>query len=478
MMQKYLCKACFLCFLLIYFLIFTFLLPIAYIYMRILAKRNQQYIKHNREKFANYHNNIAYNKKYINKYILIHAASVGETMASVCLIDQIAKHLIAHCDHATEDIQNNQDHNINDNLAHQYRFFILISNNTFTGHEIAKKLFLKNEYLYGDKTPCIQLIYSPFDHPVVLNKFYSHFNIVLALIIETEIWPFTILIAKQLKIPVWLVNARLSPHAILRYQRLSCIFMPIFNQMERILCQNKNVKDNFTSLGVDILCEDYGNIKFDITVTQDQKILINQFGLMLGDNKFKKKLVIFASTRGEEEEICLLIAQQQKSTSDRFIFIIAPRHPKRFLYVESLLKKHNIQYQNKSSNQPIKSDTLVILGDSVGEMYAYYYHADIAVIGGSFNGYGGQNPIEPIYFAKPVIFGQSMYNFSLVANDILQFKCGIQLLSMEQCFAIMIQILNNKNNEYQQLVNGTYQFIDKYKGASKKIFNQIVKSIS
>ena len=93
-----------------------------------------------------------------------------------------------------------------------------------------------------------------------------------------------------------------------------------------------------------------------------------------------------------------------------------PRHPERFIELENLLIRNKITYCKRSENKRIDSATKVMLGDSMGEMLAYYALSYFVIIGGSFKEFYGQNPIEAIYMNKPVIFGSSMFNFADVAK--------------------------------------------------------------
>ena len=125
-------------------------------------------------------------------------------------------------------------------------------------------------------------------------------------------------------------------------------------------------------------------------------------------------------------------------------------------------------------NQEIKSQTKIFLGDSLGEMFAYYAVADLAVIGGSFLPLGGQNLIEAIYLHKPVLFGPSMFNFSEIAANALADKCAIQVSNPDECF-VTIKRLFHDAAEYATLTSNCETFITRYQGASVAIVKQIEK---
>ena len=109
-------------------------------------------------------------------------------------------------------------------------------------------------------------------------------------------------------------------------------------------------------------------------------------------------------------------------------------------------------------------------------MLAYYAISDIAVIGGSFGGFGGQNPIEAIFMYKPVIFGDSMYNFTTVANDAVASECAIQVTNMNECMNKLTCILSD-NVWYDKLKDNCQAFIDQYQGASQRVLEIMQKHL-
>ena len=184
------------------------------------------------------------------------------------------------------------------------------------------------------------------------------------------------------------------------------------------------------------------------------------------------KVITFASTRDGEEELIL----DNLDFSEDVVYLIIPRHPERFTELENLLIERNVNYQKRSDGNLIKPETKVVIGDSMGEMLAYYAISYLAIIGGSFKDFGGQNPIEAIFMHAPVIFGNSMYNFNEIAENCLTDGCAYQIDSVSKLSDAIHKMLHNVN-EYVELKDHCNQFIDKYQGASQRVFDIVKQSL-
>lgn len=398
--------------------------PFIPLYLRKRAKKNPNYALFWNERYGYKLNNNT--KKPI---IWIHAVSVGETRAMAKLVSLIEEEYP------------------------QYQ--LLITQMTPTGRDTARNLY-----------PNAELHYIPYDLPHAVMSFYKTFKPKLGLIMETEIWPNLIYYANKYKTPLYLINARLSDRSFNSYHKVKWMIKPILNNFVGILAQDQNSANNFVKLGFSNKLEIIGNTKFDIVI--DNKVF--EIAKFLKQNITNKKVVAFASTREGEEKLIL------KALPEKFdyLIIIIPRHPERFAEVENLIIEKGLIYQKRSNNNPIDINTQVMLGDSLGEMFAYYAISDLAVIGGSFLDAGGQNLIEPIYLHKPVLFGSSMFNFSQIAENALKDKCAVQVQNPIECFIKLEELLHN-TKLYEELVDNCSNFIARYQGASKAIL-EVVKT--
>lgn len=410
----------------IYSLFLYLFSPLVLLYLKKRGSKNNEYNKNWHERFGiNLHNPA-------NKPIIwLYAVSVGETRAMIKLIELIEI---------------------------QYpNYQILITNMTPTGRDTAKKLY-----------PNAIVHYVPYDLPHAVINFYKTFKPQIGLIMETEIWPNIAFYAKEFKIPLYLVNARLSDKSFNSYNKIRAIIKPVLNNFSGILCQDKSSYDNFKNLGFINQMDIIGNMKFDLVINNN----FNELAIKLKAKISNKKVVAFASTRDGDEKLIL----DNLPKDFEYLLVIIPRHPERFSVVEELIKEKHLKYQKRSDITDIEIDTQVLLGDSMGEMLLYYSISDLAIIGGSFNGHGGQNPIEPIFMQKPVIFGLSMFNFKEVSRNALDDKCAIQVNNMMECLNKVNEILESEN-QYLEYKDNCNVFIKVNSGASKRVLDKI-KNIS
>jgi 3-deoxy-D-manno-octulosonic-acid transferase len=151
-----------------------------------------------------------------------------------------------------------------------------------------------------------------------------------------------------------------------------------------------------------------GNLKFDMTVPDASRALGAEFAQRFGPSR---PVWLAASTR-EGEEALLLDALERRPLPQDTLLVIVPRHPQRFAAVADLLRERGVPYMRRSDNVPVPADVRVVLGDSMGELLAYYAASDLAFVGGSLLPLGGQNLIEPLAVGIPVLIGPHTFNFA------------------------------------------------------------------
>lgn len=410
----------------IYSGILYLLAPFIPLYLKKRGKKNPQYLE-------NWHERFGWNlvNPTTKPIIWLHSVSVGETRAMSKLVELF-----------------------HENLP---EYQILITTMTPTGRETAKNLY-----------PYAHIHYVPYDLSFSVQRFYKTFKPKLGIILETEIWPNLIHFAARNEIPLYLVNARLSNRSYIGYSRFKMVLVSILNKLTGILCQDSNTLNNFAKLNYSGELELVGNTKFDLSINNDIKQIITQFKTMFTGHK----VITFASTRDGEEELIL----NNLNFSENVLYLIIPRHPERFIVLEELLIERKLNYQKRSDNNLIKNDTQVVIGDSMGEMLAYYAISYLAVIGGSFKDFGGQNPLEAIFMQVPVIFGNSMYNFAEVSHNCLADGCAQQVKNIIELSVVIHDLISN-DESYNLLKLNCNNFINKYQGASQRIFDIVKQSL-
>ena len=350
------------------------LLPFLPLRLAWRARKQPEYLQHIGERFG------FYNAKPTKPIIWLHAVSVGETRAAAPLIKLF---------------QQRNPH-----------YQILLTHMTPTGRATS-------EELWGDG---ILRCYLPYDYPYAVRRFLRHFQPRLGILLETELWPNLIAICHAQKVPLALVNARLSARSARGYARFPALAGDALNKLALIAPQTKADGDRLQSLfsgHVTVM----GNVKFDNDVAASQIDLGKQLRVQFGVNR---PVWLAASTRDGEEK--LLLDGLNNIRTPNALAVIVPRHPQRFNEVAALLKANNIAFQRRSENAAIAPATRVVLGDSMGEMFAYYAASDVAFIGGSLLPLGGQNLIEACAVGTPVLIGPHTFNFAEATDQAI--ACG------------------------------------------------------
>ena len=407
--------------------------PIIKLYLRHRAKKNQLYLQNWNERFGDKFENAQQN------VIWIHAVSVGETKAAYPIIQELQKR--------------------------QPEIPILITQMTPTGRKTAQDIF-----------PNIQCRYLPYDNPKYVKRFLDDHKPIIAIFMETEIWVNYIAECKKQNIPTILANARLSKKSLNGYLKFSNLFKPTFSSLSQILAQSINDKHNFQQLSKNNISV-LGNTKYDINIEQKSFDLAKKFKLKIGN----RPIFVCASTREkdniQEEKLLLEAWQKEKMHQTNALLIIIPRHPERFETIFNLAKEMGFTTQKRSDDKNINPNTQVLIGDSMGELFAYYLCADMAFVGGSLVDTGCQNLIEPIACEIPTSFGFSTYNFQQASSDALTSQVATQVQNADEWAKLCRQYLENPDlgKNAKKLCQS---FIQKHQGASIKTAQYIENIIT
>jgi len=306
--------------------------------------------------------------------IWVHAVSVGETRAAVPLI----RELQAAYPEAT----------------------ILLTHMTATGRHTGHALF-------GDR---VEQAWLPYDLPFAVRGFLEHFRPVAGLLLETELWPNLAAQTAESAVPLFLVNARMSKRSARGYARVPSLTRPLLKRLAGVAAQSPDDAARLQKLGAHAPVVT-GNIKFDLSVTAQARELGEEFRSRFGP---ARPVWVAASTR-DGEEAMILDALSRAPLGPETLLLLVPRHPQRFDEVAAMLDARGIAFARRSEGGAVPADVGVLLGDTMGEMLAYYAAADVAFIGGSLLPLGGQNLIEALATGAPVLIGPHTFNFSEAA---------------------------------------------------------------
>lgn len=352
----------------LYSLLLFLLTPLIGLRLLWRARKQPEYLQNLGERFG------IYRKAAPPRLIWVHAVSVGETRAAQPLIEALQARW--------------PDHRI------------LLTGMTPTGRETGRQV-------YGE---AVTQAYLPYDYPFAVNRFFRHFSPAFGILMETEIWPNLLAKASAAGIPVMLVNARLSARSARGYGRLGPLVRPAFAALRGVAAQTPVDAERISALGAAPVAVS-GNLKFDVTPPPDKLALGQQWRERIGD----RRVFLAASTR-EGEEALILQAWAEATGGIPALLVIVPRHPQRFDEVAELVGRQGLRMSRRSACLP-EAETQVWLGDSMGEMAAYYTLADVAYIGGSLFPLGGQNLIEAAACGCPVLLGPHTFNFLQASED-------------------------------------------------------------
>lgn len=277
---------------------------------------------------------------------------------------------------------------------------LLVTQMTATGRAAADEL-------YGEFA---EVAWLPYDYPWAVRRFLAHFRPTLAIVMETELWPNLLAACARAQVPTFVVNARLSARSARGYARLGGFARAMFADMTAFAAQSEADAARLRALGAREVAVT-GNLKFDVVSDADGAVRAAQLRRLYGT----RKVFLAASTRDGEEAL-LLDALARAPLGDDALTVIVPRHPQRFDEVATLLQRRGLPFVRRSAQQPVPDDCDFVLGDSMGEMGAYYAACNVALIGGSLLPYGAQNLIEACAAGAPVLLGPSTYNFAEAAR--------------------------------------------------------------
>lgn len=306
--------------------------------------------------------------------IWLHAVSVGETRAAEPLVRALQKRH-PECE-------------------------LVLTQMTATGREAAQQV-------YGDD---VRVAWLAYDYPFAVRRFLRHFRPRLGVLMETEIWFNLVRECDRAGVPLMLANARMSGKSARGYAAVAPLTRAALSRLSAVAVQSEEDAARLRSLGARTV-EVVGNLKFDVPRPAGSDGLAAQFRSWFG----ARRIFLAASTREGEEEL-LLDALEQNSLGDATL-VIVPRHPQRFDIVARLLAERGLKFGRRSAGEPIDPDCNIVLGDSMGELAAYYGACDVALIGGSLLAYGGQNLIEACAAEVPVLIGPYTYNFAQAAES-------------------------------------------------------------
>ena len=394
--------------------------PIIITYRLIKKKEDPKRFK---EKFC-----VFSNIKKSGKLIWFHGASVGEILSVLPIIDKLEK---------------------NKKIKQ-----ILVTSNTVSSSTIIKKLKYKK----------VIHQFFPIDNHLLTNKFLSYWNPSSAFFIDSEIWPNMIYNLKKRKIPITLLNARITKKTFLRWMILKNFSENIFNKIENCFSSNKETVKYLKKLGAQNI-KFIGNLKFSQSenkiedLNKDLKKFINS-----------KKTWCASSTHNTEERFCAIVHKKLKKKYKNFLTIIIPRHIDRADSIKEELKKLNLNVHLHEPTNKINKKTDIYIVNSFGKTKSFYNNCKNVFLGGSLINHGGQNPLEATRYGCNILHGPNVHNFTDIYYLLKKNKISNQVSNYNNTAQILNKLLTKKNYSKQKQ--------QKLKKIGKTIFKKTYKELA
>ncbi len=368
--------------------------------------------------------------------VWIHALSVGETMASVPLVEAIGKEI--SCSE------------------------IIFSTATEAGQETARSK------LAGKVS---QIFYLPHDFSWCVERLVSGIRPKLFIVVETDAWPNLLFYLNKYNVPTFLVNGRMSPKSFRGYRRIRGLSKLLFEGFDMCLMQSSEDVRKLLDLGVARdKVKNTGNLKFDVSPSvseRERKELAA--GLSVGPGV---KVLVAGSTHRGEEEIIVTVFSDLLKESPQWRLLLVPRHPGRGAEITNIVAQKDMKSELRSQGGSLKSAHVVIV-DTMGELARLYSLASLAIIGGSFVPVGGHNPLEPLSFGVPVIFGPHMFNFREIERELLKSKCAIKVPNKSGLRAALRKLAHN-SGFIKEMAGNAGRVIRANRGTTERVMTYLL----
>jgi 3-deoxy-D-manno-octulosonic-acid transferase len=419
---------------LIYTLVIYLLTPFVLLRLFWLGSKNPNYKSRWQERFGFF-----LWRKTNKPVIWVHAVSVGEVNAATPIIN---------------------------NLLERYsNYQLLITTVTPTGA-------ITVEQHFGDD---VQHLYLPYDLPFAVKKFIKIIQPSLLITMETEIWPNLYQACEKSKIPILIINARLSEKSAKGYRLVSGLMKDTLNKVDIIAAQTNKDANRFVSFGAEkekVIVA--GNLKFDIniplSITEQAQSLKRYFSI-------NRPVWIAASTQEGEEELVLRSHGMVLKKYPDAILILAPRHPERIHKVATLCNANGFKYIKRTDQKNFSEEMNIYLLDTLGELRLHYAASQLAFVGGSLVNTGGQNMMEPASLGVPVITGSYTYNFVEITELLTEENALIRVQDELQLANEVCRLLGDANLRHNIGEKGR-QVVESNKGNVKRLMKIIKPYLS
>ncbi len=334
--------------------------------------------------------------------VWVHAASVGESLSMISLIERLSSQ--------------------RPNLS------ILITSGTVSSSQILQNR-LPESVIHQ---------FVPLDRITWVRKFLDHWQPDLVLWVESEFWPALLSEIRTRTIPAFLVNARISIRSMRGWRRIPWVIRSLLGTFELCMAQTERDADRLSRLGAKyVVCP--GNLKFASKPLPSNPTELNSLETIMGE---RPRWVAY-STHHNEEETIGKAHQLLKQKYPSLITIIVPRHPNRGNKISAALSNRGLSVAQRSAGQKISEQTDILLADTIGELGLFFRSTKIAFVGGSLVPHGGQNPIEPAQLGCAILHGTHMNNFLAIEGELKAAGASVLVETSQDIATELDQLFSN-----------------------------------
>ncbi|WP_346296666.1 3-deoxy-D-manno-octulosonic acid transferase [Rhodopseudomonas sp. P1] len=353
--------------------------------------------------------------------VWIHGASVGEVLAAAGLIERLRA----------------------------LNLRILLTSGTLTSAQVVASRF----------PPDIIHQFIPYDAPRFVDRFLDHWRPSLALFIESDLWPNLILAASARRVPMVLINGRMSQRSFPRWQRASATIGALLGRFDICLAQSRVDAERFSALGSPSVITT-GNLKMDVAPPPaDPGRLERLLAVTRG-----RPVIVAASTHPGEEELLVEAHRRLSASFPTLLTVIVPRHPHRGEQVAGLVETAGLPVALRSREQQPMAATAIYVADTMGELGLFYRLAPIVFMGGSLIEHGGQNPIEAVKLGAAIVHGPHVSNFTEVYRA-LDDEGGAFAVPDVDALVLRISSLLSNHDARQISITAATKVVDRLGGA-------------
>lgn len=365
--------------------------------------------------------------------VWVHAASVGETISVLPLIG--------------------------DMLDSRPAQSVLLTTGTVTSAATIAKFQAAHPEMRGR----LWHQYAPLDRRNWVGRFLDHWKPEAAFWVESEIWPNMVLACEQRRIPLIMLNGRLSPRSFHRWRRMRFTAQRLLGRFGLIMAQDNMTAERLRALGLDDV-HTPGNLKLDAPPLAYDTEAFNTLQTQIG----ARPVWLAASTHGGEEsqiaEAHRIIAAAHPDT----LTLIAPRHPNRGAALAAELRKAGFTLAQRSADEPITDDTQIYLLDTLGELGLFYRLVDIVLMGGTLIPHGGQNPIEAARLDCAILHGDHVENFQEIF-DALTARQGVAAISDAATLASQVKALFENPTQVGLMADAASAYAEAMSGTRARV---------